>query len=400
MHISEFGKPVTAKSLNESLARRFGNKIKLETYTLEQLQDARNKLRTKLSQVEMTENFNSVVESESYAKSKLMLDILNAAITERGDIDEAVDQNKDGKNDFKDVQIARYMASGMSKPEAIAKVKGKESKTDEGYYGKKKKKRKMSEGAEDQAEIVMAAKEMVDRLTGWMEDTAEMQTESMLELADAIRDEMGSQQSQAYVDSIKPALQDLYNSMEAARSSLSSGVGMLTGEEQAAPMGVEEPVIDEPAMEPTVDMEAPVDDGEGFATAGAAAGGDEAAGRARRESIQFNEDKAGADIEDAWKGHLSAELVGPEAREEVKKLILAYRHQMKIGNKAGAMLILDTIKKKHDWAMYIIKSDKLLDIAPQSNIPPNQSRPMSTPNQRESVDPRKLANKLANSKKK
>ena len=33
----------------------------------------------------------------------------------------------------------------------------------------------------------MVPKDMVDRLTGWMEDTAEMQSESMLELADAIR---------------------------------------------------------------------------------------------------------------------------------------------------------------------------------------------------------------------
>ena len=43
----------------------------------------------------------------------------------------------------------------------------------------------IKEGAEDNAELVMASKDMVDRVTGWMEDTAEMQTESMLELADA-----------------------------------------------------------------------------------------------------------------------------------------------------------------------------------------------------------------------
>jgi hypothetical protein len=169
MHISEFAKPVTSKSLNESLARRFGNKIKLETYTLEQLQDARNKLRTKLSQVEMTENFNTVVESDSYQKSKLMLDILNAAITERGDIEEAVDQDSDGDNDFDDVKIARMMASGMSKPEAIAKVKGSSSSNDdtnEGAYGKKKKKRKMSEGAEDQAEPKARARSLAGASSG------------------------------------------------------------------------------------------------------------------------------------------------------------------------------------------------------------------------------------------
>ena len=42
MNISEFAKPVTAKSLNESLAKRFGQKVKLENFTIEQLQDARN----------------------------------------------------------------------------------------------------------------------------------------------------------------------------------------------------------------------------------------------------------------------------------------------------------------------------------------------------------------------
>jgi len=138
----------------------------------------------------------------------------------------------------------------------------------------------------------MAAKEMVDRLTGWMEDVAEMKTESMLELADAIRDEMGSQQSQAWLDTIKPGLEELYAAMEVTRGSLSNGVGMLTGEGEVTPpptemgadeMGAEMPA-DDAAMEPTVDMEAGGD--ESFATAAPAAGGAEEAGRPARESIE------------------------------------------------------------------------------------------------------------------
>ena len=239
MNISEFAKPVTAKSLNESLAKRFGQKIKLENFTLDQLQDARNKLRTKLSQIEVSESFNTVVESDNYQKSKLFLDVLNAEIAERGDIDELP------------LEEAEEM---------------------------------VVEGAEDQAEIVMAAKDMVDRVTNWMEDTAEMQTESMLELADAIRDEMGAEQSSAFVESVKPALEALYNSMEQARESLSAGVGMLTGEAAPMPtMGAEEMPMDEPGMEPTVDMEEPLP-AEGDVAA-PAAGGEEPAARPARESI-------------------------------------------------------------------------------------------------------------------
>ena len=250
MNIREFTKPVTSKALNESLAKRFGARINVEQFTTEQLLDARNKMRTKVFNVETTESFDSV-QKEDYAKTKLFLDVLNAEISERDDtIVDALD-------------------------EAVSQV---------------------TEGAEDAAEIVMAAKDMVDRVTGWMEDTAEMQTESMLELADAIRDEMGSEQAEAFTNSIKPALESLYATMETTRDTLTQGVGMLTGEaEPADAMGAE----DDMAMEPTTDMEggdemdmdaeAPAEDD--FGAAEPAAGGEEEAGREKRESVQRSKKK-------------------------------------------------------------------------------------------------------------
>lgn len=281
MNISEFAKPVTAKTLNESLARRFGKRIALESFTLAQLHNARNKLRTRLSQIEVSESFSAVVESDEYQKSKLFLDVLNAEISERGDIEEEAIEEK-AKPDYIDLDGDGNKKEPMKK--AAKDAKKKDDKTDEGSYGKKKKK-PMKEGAEDQAEIVMAAKDMVDRVTGWMEDTAEMKTESMLDLADAIRDEMGVDSSNQYVETIKASLDELYASLESTRSALSSGVMMLTGEgEPMDAMGAEDP-----GMEPTIDM----DDAEGvvppadddFAAAPPAAGGEEPAGRETRESV-------------------------------------------------------------------------------------------------------------------
>ena len=245
MKVREFTKPVTADKLNESLASRFGSKIDLEAFSTEQLEDARNKVRTALSQTETNEAFDAVQDT-TYQKNKLFLDVLNTAIAERDDnivseIDEAVQEIK--------------------------------------------------EGEEDKAELVMAAKDMVDRLTGWMEDTAEMQTESMLELADAIRDEMGSEASEAFTNLFKPALESMYEVMETTRGTLTQGVGQLTGEAQPMDtMGAEDPAA-EPEMEPTVDADAELAPGEvgmpdddGMGAADAAAGGEEEAGREKRES--------------------------------------------------------------------------------------------------------------------
>jgi hypothetical protein len=130
---------------------------------------------------------------------------------------------------------------------------------------------------------------MVDKLTGWMEDTAEMQTESMLELADAIRDEMGAQQSESFTNQVKPALEQLYASMETTRVALTAGVGLLTGEGEAvAPdMGVEVDMDAEAGaegMEPTDDLDVDMDD---FAAAAPAVGGTAEAGREKRESKMY-----------------------------------------------------------------------------------------------------------------
>ena len=251
MHIREFTKPVTAKSLNESLAKRFGAKINIDEFTTEQLQDVRNKLRTKVFNVETTESFDAV-QKEDYAKNKLFLDVLNAALAERDDVTVAID-------------------------EAIEDI---------------------NEGAEDAAELVMAAKDMVDRVTGWMEDTAEMQTESMLELADAIRDEMGSAQSESFTATVKPALEAMYAAMESTRDTLTQGVGMLTGEGEAPEAMGADVGAEDPAMEPTVDAEAEVDAADaadaaddGMGAADAAAGGEEPMGREKRESKETSKKK-------------------------------------------------------------------------------------------------------------
>ena len=357
MNIREINKPMTAASLNESLAKRFGKKINLEAFTLEQLEDARNRVRTTLSQYETNESFDAV-HDEKYQKNKLFLDVLNAAVLEadvnEGEVPAALKayqdkkagkkpadkkagkkpadkKPKDGKMPMDDngtpgdksddkpaflkkknesvikegtvKAVCKECGDTFGKPTTDCKndcndptqdcwVKEsdymKESKhIDEGKSIINNYFNTLLEGEEDKAEIVMAAKDMVDRLTGWMEDTAEMQSESMLELADAIRDEMGAQQSEAFTNTVKPGLESLYTAMEGTRVALTQGVGMLTGEEQA--MGA---MGDEPAMEPDMDMEPTIDadepamDDDGMGAAAPAAGGEDEAGRAKRESIQ------------------------------------------------------------------------------------------------------------------
>ena len=278
MQIREFTRPVTVATLNENLQKRFGQKIDVSKFTLEQLEDARNRVRTLLSQVETNESFDSVNTSDVYQKNKLFLDILNQAIAE------ADHDKEDEKDDDKKMVVSK--ADKKNNTPAYQNYK----KGDKRY----KAADDLNEAAEEEAALTMAAKDMVDRVTGWMEDTAEMQTESMLEIGDKIRDEMGVEKSEEFIGSVKPALESLFTSLESTRDALTSGVAILTGEGAPATMGDEVPAEDpEGEMEPTVDAEAGAEtedpaEGDEFATADASAGGDEPADRAKRESVELS----------------------------------------------------------------------------------------------------------------
>jgi hypothetical protein len=286
MRITEFHKPLTAQALNESAEKTFGQKLNLESFSMEQLEDARNKLRTKLYQFENTEGFNAVHENDSYAKNKMFLDVLNQAIIEREEsINESsftameqlvLDKVEEGIIDFE------------SLPEEL------QAKVRQVHENQSADDEMLAEGEEEKAEFIMSARDMADRITGWMEDTANMQAENMLKLVDAIRDELGADTAMEFESIIKPALATVYTALESSRQQLNQGVGLLTGEGGAEDMmgadpsmdtGAEE-MPDETGMEPTDDFDTePTDE---FGAAAPAAGGDEVAGRAKRESIDYS----------------------------------------------------------------------------------------------------------------
>lgn len=281
MRITELNKPLTAKALNESVAQKFGQKLDLDSFTLEQLEDARNKIRTKISQFEVSSNYNAVYEDETYTKNKLFLDVLNQAIEERSQVVEFTDMERmvlekveQGVIAFEDLpeELQSKVNFSQSKEQAAVQVESV-----------------LREGEEEKAELIMAARDMVDRVTGWMEDTANMQAESMLELVDSIRDELGSDVSMEFEGIVKPALATIYTALESSRQQLTQSVAILTGEgEGSAPMmGAEEPApeTEEPAPEAGEEESPPPEEA---GAAASAAGGEEPAGRATRESIEFS----------------------------------------------------------------------------------------------------------------
>ena len=103
----------SSKRLNEGLQKTFGKKINLENFSLDQLQDARNKLRTQISQVRSESNFNENLENDAYHRAKFMLDAINAEISEREEfvVDSGTAEVEEGFASEVDMELHRIAKS-------------------------------------------------------------------------------------------------------------------------------------------------------------------------------------------------------------------------------------------------------------------------------------------------
>jgi hypothetical protein len=151
---------------------------------------------------------------------------------------------------------------------------------------------KLQEGEIQQASAIVTAKTMVDRVGRWIEELSGMENDTLLQLGDSIRDEMGQEQAKTFISSVAPAIQQALENLKATREALSTGVRTLTGEEQPANMLGDEPEaggiddLEAPAEPDMMNAEPEADMGDEFGAAEPAAGGLGDAGRAQRESIE------------------------------------------------------------------------------------------------------------------
>jgi len=146
--------------------------------------------------------------------------------------------------------------------------------------------RTLKESEVQQAQVVLAAQDMVDSMQGMIEDATEMQYKELPALVDSIRNQIGIDQANQFNTDSTAALTTLVQSLQGAKQQLETALGVVTGQAQPAPAldaamaGAEAPV--EPGVElppvPGDDAELPPLDAEEPVPAGAPG----ALGRERR----------------------------------------------------------------------------------------------------------------------
>jgi len=270
MKAQDLTRQVSTEGLLTQFESRFNQTLNLEGLDKPALENMANMVRTKIHEITSNQHFGQDLKDDNYQKHQMMLDILNQAVKEA--------------NQGINTQVTPQQQNIAKK---IQQVPGLKDQDKDQIIGAMVQKEEVKEGMEQQSELILAAKSMMDKVTGYLEDLAKMKTEGMLSLADQIRDEMGADKAEAFTAKIQPAIESAEATLNQTREELESGVRILTGEEEpVATVGQEEPALDTADDLETLDTDSEDDE---FGATDANAGGTEPEGREKRESREVFE---------------------------------------------------------------------------------------------------------------
>jgi len=236
----------------------FGGRIKLDHLGRRQTRNLLNRVRGLVQEHRRTSEFHKSEKNPTYLKllmleqvlaKKMYEDVATAAMTQPG----AVPPTGTGSTQTgaqaaalasaqlaqKKTQIQDRIKQIDDQTKALATEKSQlqqqmnnptmENRRHNRLY------RRLHESEIQQAQVVLAAQDMVDRVQKMLEDVTSMQFKDLPALVDQVKNEVGIQQSAQFNTDATTALSGLVQNLQASKTQLEQALGVVTGQEVSPP---------------------------------------------------------------------------------------------------------------------------------------------------------------------
>ena len=268
----------------------FGNKIGFETISSSQARDMLRRVRVTIAEHRRTPEFHKSEQNPAYLKLVVMEQALAARVQEQAvgmstastaagtgayvnNMPTAQSTTADPQKtaaamalqrqqrqrqlDDEDKQLTKQTQDIAARKAAIAKEKS--------MMERRSLKQRLKEASEvQQAQVVLAAQDMVDQVQGMSEDISAMQFKDLPALVDQIKNEVGTDQAMQFNTDATAALAGLLQNLQGAKTQLETALGVVTGQAPVVPgadmgaeMPAELPVPDEEIDVTDVDIKEP-----------------------------------------------------------------------------------------------------------------------------------------------
>ncbi len=277
MNLQHLAKPQSSKKYAKIFESQFGAKLKLNL-NLKQATRYLNETKKIITEYRQSTKFHSSQQDSTYMQGLMLEQALTQKVKELSE----ADAGSFGGNNINTGKTMKPIVPGKMSGEYANALKktamGEDISVKEWKKLKKRgisenllvvleskktsiklmrkiveSKRTLNEDEVSQAQVVLAAQDMVDRVQKMVEDMIDLQYKDVPALADTMKGELGTEQAMQFKDAMGAALSTLAETLNTTKEQMDAAVAIVTGEEIASPMGDLEGVD----MDGEVDMDMP-----------------------------------------------------------------------------------------------------------------------------------------------
>jgi hypothetical protein len=246
MKLTELATPKKSRQVARVFESYFGTKMPVNRLTVREAHTMLKRVRGVIAEHQRSTNRHTSERNPAYLKLVMMEQALTSRIREEqvpiqpttsssAPTTTATTSSAKPAVDVKDPKLAAAIKKSTTgqnlTPDEQKMVAGAALMTAESRLRRAYSMLKESEV--QQAQVVLAAQDMVDKMQSMLEDTTEMQFKELPALVDSIRNQIGMEQATQFNSDVTGALQGLVQNLQGAKQQLETALGVVTGQPAA-----------------------------------------------------------------------------------------------------------------------------------------------------------------------
>ena len=264
MKLHELAAPRATQQISQVFESYFGTRISFDQLNRRQANHMLHRVRGILGEHRQTAARHTSEQNPEYLKLVMMEQALTARLHEQDVVSGGISAMKTPAQQSQETNKVLNKVADPKMKQALAKgTKGQTLSPDEQKMVTaaamstamesrlRRAYRYLKESEVQQAQVVLAAQDMVDKMQGMLEDISELQFKELPALVDSIKNQVGMDQATQFNTDVSAALTALMQTLSGTKQQLDSALGVVTG--QAAP------AAEIPGMDAGVDVGAAAD---------------------------------------------------------------------------------------------------------------------------------------------
>jgi hypothetical protein len=244
MKLQELGAQRQSERIAQVIESRLGSKIKFKTLNENRARKMLAKVRGLLKEHRSSPAFHHSERDPAYLQLVMMEQGLTSHIKEQGEAMAMSPMTPQvgtvSQNPAAAAQARQQAQAAKNQLRELIKAKQQEildlqKQMNSPQLRVAESRRKLKESELQQAQVVMAAQDMVDQIQKMMEQVSAMQFKDLPALTDAIKNDMGQEQATSFQSQAAAALTTLLAAAQEGKTQMEAAQGTLTGQAPVVP---------------------------------------------------------------------------------------------------------------------------------------------------------------------